>query len=657
MAVVGFDITRREVYAGGQEFGATGPYELIQGIVEYAVDPDHERNLDIADLGLAPRNDDGLVHFQGDASFLRPLDPKRGARKLFVELPNRGRRLTPRNVHRATGDPNEHGGIPAGDGLLFNRGFIVAAIGWQWDVYRSEAVHGVDAPLATGVSGTTMIRFQTNSTGTTKILTDRAHRPLPAADLDQPDAKLLVREWELGPATSIPRDQWRFAREDGDKVVPDPNNVYYASGFEAGKIYEVVYMTDQAPVGGVGLLAVRDFTSFLRYAGADLNPCAGEIDWAYGFGISQTGRILRRFVHLGMNVDESGRQVFDGLMPHVAGARQGDYNCRFGQPGNAVQATPNFGSYFPYTDEPTTDPMTGRVDGLLSRLREIGGTPKIFWTNTSAEYWRGDGYLLHIDPDGTRDLPPSPETRIYSFAGTQHGAGTLPLTNIDPNNGTKGRYPFNVVDHTPLIRAAIVNLDRWVSEEIEPPASYHPRIADGTAMSYGDAIARFPEMAGFERPATNQFRMMPRVDLGSEADKGINAIPARLGEPFQPLVWAVDQDGNEVAPVRLPDLAVPVGTHTGWNPRHPEGGAPGHLMPMRGFTIFLPATADDRTASGDGRRSIAERYDSRDEYLAQVRRVVDELVAGRHVLAEDAESVIAAAAARYDAAIGAGDGS
>lgn len=650
MAVVGLDITRREIYADGQEFGAAGVYELVEGVVEYAVDPMQERNLAIADLDLAPRDADGRVHFRGDVSLLMPRDADRGSRRLFIELPNRGRRLTPRNVHRAGGDPGQHGGIPAGDGLLFRQGFIVGTIGWQWDVYRSDTVLGVDAPLAVDVRGTTMIRFQPNETRATTLLTDRAHKPVPVADLEDADAQLIMREWELGPAMIIPRDQWQFAREEDGQVIPDSENVYYGPRFEKGKIYEVIYSTDWAPVGGVGLLAIRDFTSFLRYSQSANNPCADRIDWAYGFGISQTGRLLRRFVCLGMNIDESQRQVFDGLMPHVAGARQGDYNCRFGQPGNAVQATPNFGSYFPFADEPMPDPMTGSIDGLLSRQREIGGVPKIFWTNTSAEYWRGDGFLLHIDPSGTSDLEPAPETRIYSFAGTQHGAGSLPISNVDPNNGTMGRYPFNVVDHTPLIRAAIVNLDRWVSQGVEPPASYHPRIADGSAIRYREAIEKLPEMAGFERPTVDHFRVMPRVNLGPEADRGINLIPPMLGEPFTPLVWNVDVDGNEVAPVRLPDLEIPVGTHTGWNSRHPDVGASDQLMPMRGFTHFLSASADHRVRSGDARLSIEERYTSRDDYLAKVRRVVEELVESRHLLAEDKDLVINDAADRYDAA-------
>jgi hypothetical protein len=143
---------------------------------------------------------------------------------------------------------------------------------------------------------------------------------------------------------------------------------------------------------------------------------------------------------------------------------------------------------------------------------------------------------------------------------------------------------------------------------------------------------------------------MPRVDLGPDADAGVHRIPVTLGEPFRALVWDLDEDGNERSPVRLPDLATPVGTHTGWDQRHPDTGAPGHLIPMRGFTNFIPVTEAVRAETGDGRLPINERYAGRDDYLSRVRAVAEELAAGRHILSEDVESVVCDAAARYDAA-------
>jgi hypothetical protein len=648
MAVKRIEITRREEYADGREFGKGGAYERVDGIVHYAVDPTHQRNDFIVDLDLAPRGDDGLVHFQGDVTLLIPRDRERANRRLFLELPNRGRKLITTYVHRARVDTAKDTDIAPGDAFLLRHGCVVGWVGWQWDVFRDEVLMGLEAPEARGVSGTTIVRFQPNEHRRSKLLADRVHQPLPAADVDEAGAQLTVRETELGEATVIPRDQWRFAREENGQAVTDPTHVYMGSGFEPGRIYEVIYTTERAPIAGAGLLAVRDLASYLRYSEVDGNPCAGLIDRAYGFGISQTGRMLRHFIYLGMNLDEQDRQVFDGILSHVGGARRGEFNHRFAQP--SVQNTPNVGHRFPFADEPLPDPDTGRVDGMLARQREIGGVPKIFWTNSSAEYWRGDCALLHVDPTGTRDLEPAPEARIYSFAGTQHDPGVVPLINLNANTGARGRYGFNAVDYSPLLRAAILNLDRWVSDGVEPPPSYHPRLDNGSAVTYRDIMTTFPDIPSLHRPEAARLRYHPRVDAGPDAERGVAAFPPKIGPVWPALVWDIDEDGNERAPVRLPDLSVPVGTFTAWNPRHPETGAPEQILPMRGSTFFFARTAEERATSGDPRRSIEERYTGRDDYLARVRSATEELVEQGHVLEEDIDLVVGDAAARYDEA-------
>ena len=231
-------------------------------------------------------------------------------------------------------------------------------------------------------------------------------------------------------------------------MVADDTHLYLPSGFEPGRVYELVYRTRIAPVVGTGLLAVRDCVSFLRYAQGPENPCAGAIDWTFGFGVSQSSRFLRHFLHLGLNLDEENRQVFDGLLPHVGGARRGEFNHRFAQP--SVQNTPSFGHLFPYADDEQVDPFTGRADGLLIHQRARGGMPKIFTVNTSAEYWRGDCSLLHTDPQGTHDVPLPADVRAYLFAGTQHGPGVLPLVSLNQNDGCRGAAALQLSGLQPL---------------------------------------------------------------------------------------------------------------------------------------------------------------------------------------------------------------
>ena len=651
MAVSDIDVTRRGPYAGGESFGDCGAYERIDGILSFAVDPDNEANKTIIDLDLAPRDAEGRVHFQADFTLLVPQDPARGNRRLIVDVPNRGRRRVVGTFNRGPLPVEDSWEIDPGDGFLFRHGYSVAFVGWQWDVYRSEILMGLQAPQALldgqPIRGQTVVEMRPDTPQRTRLLADRVHQPYPAADVDEPAAALLVRDWEDEPDTVIPRSQWRFAQESGTGVVASHEHVYLASGFKPGKIYYVVYTTEGAPVVGAGLLAVRDVAAFLRYPSA-LNPVKDGFERVYGYGVSQTGRLLRHFVYLGLNADEEGRVVYDGLIPHVAGGRRGEFNQRFGQP--SMQSNPSFGHNFPFADNEMADPVTERKDGLLNRVREKGVAPKVFYTNSSAEYWRGDGSLVHIDPTGKWDMEPAPEARIYHFAGTQHMAGHLHPPTVGPD-GSRGRYPFNVVDYRPLLRAALINLDRWVSHGVEPPPSCHPQIADGTAVTQRRLLASLDAIPGLVKPDPDRLWALREVDLGPDAERGIGRYPVQEGAAYACLVSALDSDGNEVAGIRLPDLEAPVGTHAGWNLRDPETGAPEQLMSMQGFSNFFPSTAAARTRAGDRRPSLEERYRDRDDYLKQVREVAQQLIADRYLLEEDIEIVVAACAERYDHAL------
>jgi hypothetical protein len=651
MAVIGIEVRARGPLAHGQAFGAAGSYERIDGIVRFGVDPTHPANAAIVDLDKAPRDDQGRVTFLADFCVVQPLDSARGSGRLLFEVANRGRRLLPRQINRAPNGEAVSEEIDPGDGFLMRHGWTAAWCGWQWDVVRGPGLLGLEAPQALEdgkpISGRVAVEFQPNAPAADKLLANRVHHPYPAADLDEQEAILSVREWPGGERTIVPREQWCFGRDQHGAPTPDASYVWLEGGFQPGKVYEVVYTTNTCPVVGTGLLAVRDFTAFLHHGSeAEGNPCAGRIERTYGYGVSQSGRFLRHFLYQGMNLDEAGRRVFDGVMPQVAGGRRGQFNHRFAQPSD--QSTPSFGHLMPFADDPQTDPRTGESGGLLDRQRQLGGVPKIVAINTSAEYWRGDCSLIHTDIAGTRDVEAPPEVRQYLFAGTQHGPGSVPLVRVNAADGARGAHGFNAVDYSPLTRAALLNLDRWVSEGVEPPASVVPRIDDGTAVRHERVLERFKTIPGATVPDPGRVLSIFRTDLGPEVGQGVARLPVQLGARYQNVVSAVDADLNETGGIQLPDLTVPLATFTGWNPRAPETGGSGQILSMQGSTLPFPATSADRERTGDPRQSIEERYGDRDEYLARVRAAAASLVERRYLLAEDVEVVVQGAAARYD---------
>jgi hypothetical protein len=637
MAITTFEIAQREPLLGGRPFGDAGAYEKIAGTLRFAVDPTDPLHRQITDLGRAPRNEAELVEFSADFYVLRPLDPARGNGALLLDVPNRGRKValgmfnsTPR-----ANDPTTEEDF--GNGFLLRHGYTVAWVGWQSDVPRVDGLMALDAPLARSVTGFVRCEFRPNLPAARLPMADRYHIPQPTVALDDPDARLTVRERVGAERVDVPRAGWRFS---------DSTHIEVNGGFVPGHIYELVYRAQDPAIVGLGLLAVRDTGAWLRFGDEDSgNPCAGTISRAYVFAVSQTGRFLRHFLYLALNEDEGGRRVFDAVMPHVAGGRRGEFNMRFGQP--SLNAKESAGSLFPFTDVEQVDPLTGARGALLGRQAARGGLPKIISTNSSAEYWRGDGSLVHTDVEARVDVDPVPEARVYLFAGTQHTPGALPPVDADPNTGGRGRQRFNVVDYAPLLRAVLVNLDAWVREGVAPPPSAVPRIADGTAVPAEATEKTFTAIPDVKFP--DQIERPVRLDFGPEWSRGIcSTLPPIMGAPYATVVSAIDADGNEVAGIRPVELRVPLGTFTGWNLRHPDQGAPGDLMSMMGSTLPFCRTADERARRGDPRPSIAERYASRVDYLARVRTACADLVALRHMLAEDVDAVVARAARQYD---------
>jgi hypothetical protein len=653
MAVVSLDITHRTPFADGVSFGAVGPYNLLEGTAHFAVDPLHPRNAAITDIELAPRHASGRVTFTAHFAMLQPRDPQRGNRRLLFDVVNRGRKTVLQRFNSAPAVTDHTAPLQPGNGFLMRHGYTVVWCGWQADVPPVPGLIGLQAPQALGpdgqpLTGRILCQFQANEQTPMFLLADRDHLPHPPADVDEPEAMLTVRHHPNEPATPIPREQWSFVQLDSD---PEPYYVHLHPGFEAGRVYQLVYTTRGSTIVGLGFAAVRDIVSFLKYAGSAAgNPCAAAIDYAYVFGISQSGRFLRQMLYVGLVEDEEERLALDGVIPHVGGAMRGEFNLRFGQPSKDVcYIMPEM---FPFTDTPQIDPVSGASGSLLARLEARGKVPKIMFTNASAEYWRGDAALIHTDLARMTDAPESPAVRRYHFAGTQHGSGLFPLVETRPADGIRGQLPFNSVDYTPLLRAALSNLDRWVSQGVPAPPSRHPSLRNGTAVPSDALKAAFSVIPGVRFPP--QPPQAIRLDYGPETAQGRTVtLPAIPGAPYPALVAAVDADGNEVAGIRLPDLTVPLATHTGWNLRHDSIGNPdlviGITGGLAGWTLPFPVTRADREATNDPRPAIAERYASLDDYLQRVRTAALALVEEGYVLAEDVEAIVTGAAARYRA--------
>jgi hypothetical protein len=666
--VVRVEVIQQEQIVDGAAFGAAGPYERIVGRVYFAVDPRLPANRVISDIDLAPRNAEGRVEFSSDLYMLRPLDASKGNGTVLFEVSNRGRKglLSTFNLARGSLDPR--GTEEFGDRFLMEQGFTLAWLGWQADVHdqleslytsvkpgtpRDPHLLRFRAPVATQdgkpIRGWVRSDFVPDRKSLSFHLADRTHKPYLVVNPDDPGVRLTVRERSDGPRRTIARALWQFAREEGGKPVASRAHVYMQSGFEAGKIYEIVYRSEDPVVVGLGLAAVRDFISFLKYGSPGLRPSAAGSDWSHlsrsiGIGSSQSGRFLRTYLYFGFNQDEQKRQVFDGVWSHVGGGGRGSFNHRFAQPSRDARPFFNFfypTDIFPFSDLEQTDPETGRTEGLLTRARQTGTVPRMFNTNSSYEYYGRAASLIHTTLDGTRDVAPDPNSRIYLIAGSQHGPGQFPPGKRGTQNAS------NANDFRWAMRALLIAMQQWVEKGVEPPASRYPRISEGQLVPLG--AVRFPTIPGVAFPS--RMHEAYRMDYGPEfLTKGIISLePPRVGMPFRTLVPQVNAaDGNETSGVRLPIIQVPLATYMGWNLRHPDLGAPDELFSMVGSYVPFARTRDERIRSGDPRPSMEELYKTRQDYMNRISAVSAELVAGRYLLAQDVPALSEQAGLQWD---------
>jgi hypothetical protein len=636
--VLRVEISSRQEVLGGRAFGKAGPYERITGRIYFAVPVANVHNRGIVDLDKAVNLRNGEVEFSSDFFLLRPKAAERGNGSMLLEVPNRGRFAIVRLVDGGDSELSKD----AGDGWLLAHGWTVASLGWQWDAAGDNALR-LYAPIAKdhGRAITGLLR------GDVMLASPREDLPLghliigftggteyPVSDPGNARNVLTVRDSRNAPRTVIPRAQWQFAHMVGSKLEPSDRYIHLNGGFQPGKIYEYVYVVKDPVVAGLGFAAVRDFASYVKHDRHTVAP----VKYVIAEGISQNGRFLRDFLYQGFNADEQGRMALDGVLAHVAGAGRGSFNYRFAQPSRDAQPTSSVffpTDIFPFTDLPETDPVTGEKAGLLDRAQAGKVAPKIFFSNTSYEYWGRVASLISTTADGKRDAAISPNVRIYHYTGLQHFSGPFPPAK--GKGDLLGQEPQSPLPIRYFWRAMIENMDRWVRGTAAPPASRYPKIADGKLVPL--AKYAFPDIPGVNR--AHEANEAWHLDFGPHWRDGVLSLqPPKVGAPFPVLVPQVDADGNELGGVRLPEVAVPLATYAAWNLRDPSIGAPDQRVSFEGSYIPFAKTDEERKRSGDPRKSIAGRYSGREEYMKKFREALDELIRQRYVLEADRDALM-----------------
>ena len=622
MAITEITVHAVGPFAEGQSFGAAGPYVRITGIAKGEIDPAAAANRVVADLDKAPRNVRGMVEYETDFFILRPAGPQPSGGVLVYDVTNRGRKVILGRLDEARGDADTNNPKAAKDvglGFTLGRGWSLVWSGWDLGAPRVNS--GMTAHLPPAIEGgrpmARRIRHEFHIGTRTPGNGDVVRLSYPAVSANPKKARLTVRDRESDARTEISPESWEFVDERSIRLLPA------GSCFAPFKIYEIWYEATGATVMGVGYAATRDLVAFLRYGGSAASPMPA-VAHALAFGVSQAGRFLRHFLELGMNDDGQGRRIFDGVLTHVAGAGKVFANHSFAMPGRTGtqhedRLYPE--NWFPFGNAVTTDPFSHKTGALLSGRPT---DPLMIEVNTSTEYWQKGASLVHADPAGRHDAELPANARVYMIAGTQHGGG--PGTDPSPGPCLNPRNPHSA---SPALRALLVALEEWVVDGKAPPPSRVPSIAKGTAVA-AEAV-KMPRVPGFA-VATGGNRIGPPVDWVDP--------PPRLDTFYETRVSAVDADGNEVAGIRLPPIAAPLATFTGWNLYRAQ---PLELADRDGSLIPFARTRQEREAAGDPRPSLEERYGSREAYVARVEAAAAALVAERLLLPADAAVYVKAA--------------
>ncbi|HWX26812.1 MAG TPA: alpha/beta hydrolase domain-containing protein [Steroidobacteraceae bacterium] len=649
--------TEAPTFENNPSFGSVGQYERIEGTITGEVDPKDPLNAIIVDIDRAPKNANGTVGYTASFQILRPMDLSKGNHRVIFELPNRGR-TNVLGLFNDSGTPNTttSSGDP-GNAFLMNQGYTIVEGAWDTSA-QGAGLFTVQFPIATNKDGSTITGPATEEF-VIDVGSTPASQPLtyPAATADKSKASLTVRENYGDAPQTVPASGWDYIDTTALNAVKLTSGNFGGPGsFGPTALYEFTYVAKQPVVVGLGYAALRDLATFLRNAKTDdngvTNPLRGDVQAIFTVCSSQPCRTTRDFVLLGFNEAEHSprkasreryfehQKVFDGMLNWKGGGSGIFMNYRLAQPGRThrqhiARWTPEI--QFPFADVDMFDRVTGKFGSRLDRCRRTSTCPKIFEANSANEYWAKASSGLTTDGQGhDLDLDKAGNVRYYLFSSFPHGAGTA-----------QGicQQPQNPLAPNQLLRALLLDLDDWVSTGREPPRNRIPRLADKTlAPALPQSGMGFPNIPGVIYNGIHHTGDL--LQFGPQFDDGIlTVLPPNVDIPYKVYVPKTDDDGNDIAGIRTPDVAVPVATYTGWALRaetHPEQAdgcdASGQRLPFA-------ATKTARLAVGDSRFSLQERYKDHATYVNLVTAAAQRLEHERLLLEQDVQAYIAAAEA------------
>ncbi len=642
--------------------------EQIAGRAFGEIDPTSRVNRIINDIQFI-NDKDGKVRYVATFVITKPVDSKQSSGLLWHEVPNRGLKRPNVIAERANGD-------------------IDLTSAWQGDNSGATAVrayagvdqpHWLQLPIAkqldgSPITGNVLARIVNKSGPASQPLIIQSNPvPYKPNTLDTQKSKLVSRvgestRGEVIGETEIASADWAWAKCDANNPFPgtsDATQICLKNGFDASKLYQVVFPSDDAYALGVGFAAWRDVGTFFKTAKTDdagtPNPIANLVSHSIGRGVSQSGNFLRGWLHLGFNQNEAGKQVHDGLWPIIAGRRIA-LNFRWAQPDGVLELY-QAGSEGPQWWLPHPDPVRGiRSIGLLDRCQATRTCPKIMEHFGSAEVWALKLTPEWIGTDAKKDLPLPSNVRRYYIASSAHGGGaggfntSLPGVALPAqpptcpgNNYGSAIYPANPVPHTETVNALRVHFRNWVMRNVAPPPSQWPKLSNKTLVPANKTAIGFPTLKQLRSTAPEIDFIMPVIDYdwgeGFNAADGsgvISRTPPSIKQVLPMYAPKVDGDGNEYGGVPVVLLDAPLGTYMGWNIT--AGGArpfhQGQICNYVGGMIPFAKTAQERQSNSDPRPSLEERYVNHEGYVEAVKKATTRAIRAGFLLKDDANRLI-----------------